>query len=182
MHFTIKKDECRGLGGRFKIERKCVHPGLIHIVVWQKSTGHCKKIQFSLVQFVQSNSRVQIFATPQTIACQTHLSMEFSRQEYWSGLPFFLLGDLSDPGIKPTSPVSAALQVDSFTTAPPEKPHVYNTVLLTTVTMLYITSSEIIHTLTESLYPLTNLSHPSDLANHHSIPCFYEFDIFRFHI
>ena len=81
--------------------------------------------------------------------------------------------------------LSAALQVDSFTAAPPEKPHVYNTVLLTTVTILYITSSEIIHIITESLYPLTNLSpfsHPSHLANHHSIPCFYEFDIFKFHI
>ena len=44
---------------------------------------------------VQSLSHVQLFATPWTIACQAPLSMEFSRQEYWSGLPFPTLGDLS---------------------------------------------------------------------------------------
>ena len=42
-------------------------------------------------------------ATPWTVACQAPLSMEFSRQEYWSGLPFPSSGDLPDPGIKPTS-------------------------------------------------------------------------------
>ena len=50
-------------------------------------------------------------ATPWTVAHQTPLSMEFSRQEYWSGLPFSSLGDLPDPGIKPRSP---ALQADSL--------------------------------------------------------------------
>ena len=48
---------------------------------------------------------------PWAIACQPPLSMEISRQEYWSGLPFPSPEDLSDPGIKPGSPV---LQVDSF--------------------------------------------------------------------
>ena len=47
-------------------------------------------------------------------ACQVPLSMEFSRQEYWSGLPFPSLGDLPDPGIKSASPVSPALHVDSL--------------------------------------------------------------------
>ena len=42
-------------------------------------------------------------ATPWTVICQAPLSMEFSRQEYWSGLPFPTLGDLPDPGIKPAS-------------------------------------------------------------------------------
>ena len=51
-------------------------------------------------------------ATPWTVACQAPLSMEFSRQEYWSGLPFPPPGDLPDPGIEPRSP---ALQEDSFT-------------------------------------------------------------------
>ena len=46
-----------------------------------------------------------------TEACQVPLSMEFSRQEYWSGLPFPFLGDLPNPGIKPRSP---ALQADSL--------------------------------------------------------------------
>ena len=44
--------------------------------------------------------------------------MEFSRQEFWSGLPFFSLGDLLNPGIEPGSP---ALQADSLPTAPPGK-------------------------------------------------------------
>ena len=44
---------------------------------------------------------VQIFATPGTVACQVPLSMGFSRQEYWSGLPFPLPGDFPDPGIDP---------------------------------------------------------------------------------
>ena len=51
--------------------------------------------------------------TPWTVARQPPLSMEFSRQEYWSGLPF-PSGDLSDLGIKPESPVSPALQADSL--------------------------------------------------------------------
>ena len=51
--------------------------------------------------------------TPGTTACQAPLSMGFSRQEYWSGLPFLSPGDLPNPGIKPGSP---ALQVDSSPT------------------------------------------------------------------
>ena len=58
-------------------------------------------------------------ATPQTIAYQAALFMGFSRQKYWSGLPFPSPGDLPNAGIKPASP---ELQVDSFTTEPPGKP------------------------------------------------------------
>ena len=50
---------------------------------------------------------------PWTVACQAPLSIEFSRQEYWSGLPFPSPGNLPDPEIKPRSP---ALQVDSRAT------------------------------------------------------------------
>ena len=64
-------------------------------------------------------SRVRLFATPWTIAFQAPLSMEFSRQEYWSGLPFRSQGDLPDPGIEPGSP---ALQADSLPSEPPGKP------------------------------------------------------------
>ena len=53
------------------------------------------------------------FGTPWTVFCQAPLSMGFSRQEYWSGLPFSSPGDLSDSGIKPRSP---ALQADSLPT------------------------------------------------------------------
>ena len=51
------------------------------------------------------------------------LSMGFSRQESWSGLPFLPPGDLPDPGIKPVSPVSPALAGGFFTTEPPGKPY-----------------------------------------------------------
>ena len=83
-------------------------------------------------------SHVQLFATPWTVAHQAPLSMEFSRQEYWSrlpsptpgdvphlgtelmsALPFPTPGDLPDPGIKPGSP---ALAGRFFTTEPPGKP------------------------------------------------------------
>ena len=50
-------------------------------------------------------------ATPWTVACQAPLSMGFSRQEYWSGLPFLSPGDLPDPGIEPGS---HALQADDL--------------------------------------------------------------------
>ena len=55
-------------------------------------------------------SHVQLFTTLWTVACQAPLSMEFFRQEYWSGLPFPTPG-YPDPGIKPGSP---ALQAESF--------------------------------------------------------------------
>ena len=64
----------------------------------------------------QPLSHVQLFATPQTAAHQAPLSMGFSRQEHWSGLPFSPPRDLSDPGIKPTSFISPALAGRLFTT------------------------------------------------------------------
>ena len=57
--------------------------------------------------------------TPWTVARQTPLSMGFSRQEYWSGLPFSSTSDLPDPWIQPRSP---ALQADSLPSEPPGKP------------------------------------------------------------
>ena len=67
-------------------------------------------------------SRVRLFATPWTVAHKAPLSMEFSRQEYWSTLPFPTPGDLSDPQNKPSSLASPALVGRFFTTIPPEKP------------------------------------------------------------
>ena len=64
-------------------------------------------------------SRVQLFATPWTVAHQAPLSMGFSKQEYWSGLPFPSSGNLPDPGIEPRSP---ALQADAVLSEPPGKP------------------------------------------------------------
>ena len=57
-------------------------------------------------------------ATPWTVGSQAPLSMECFRQEYWSGLPFHVPGDLPDPGTEPASPVSPALAGGFFTTAP----------------------------------------------------------------
>ena len=67
----------------------------------------------------KSLSHVWLFVTPWTVVCQAPLSMEFSRQEYWSGLPFPSPGDLPNPW---TEPVSPALQVDSLLSEPPGKP------------------------------------------------------------
>ena len=55
---------------------------------------------------MKSLSRVRLFATPWTVAHPAPPSMGFSRQEYWSGLPFPSPGDLPDPGIEPTFPAS----------------------------------------------------------------------------
>ena len=64
------------------------------------------------------------FATPQTIAHQAPVSMGVSRQEYWSGLPFPIPGDLSDPGIEPESFMSLALAGGFFTTSANWEAHV----------------------------------------------------------
>ena len=66
-------------------------------------------------------SHVRLFATPWIIAHQAHLSVGFSRQEYWSGLPFPSPGGLPDPGIEPVSLASPALASGLFTTEPSGK-------------------------------------------------------------
>ena len=63
-------------------------------------------------------SRVRLFATPWTVAYQASLSMGFSRQEYWSRLPFPSPGDLPDSGIEPRS---LAVEADALTSEPPGK-------------------------------------------------------------
>ena len=69
-------------------------------------------IQKTCLLKVKSLSCVQLFATTWTVACQVPLSMGFSRQENWSGLPFPSPGDLPDPGIKFMFPT---LQAGLFT-------------------------------------------------------------------
>ena len=64
-------------------------------------------------------NRVQLFVTPWTVAYQAPLSVEFSRQEYWSGLPFPSSGDLPNPGIESRSP---ALLADALLSEPPGRP------------------------------------------------------------
>ena len=76
---------------------------------------------------MKSLRRVWLFVTPRTVAYQAFPSMGFSRQEYWSRLPFPSPGDIPDPGIEPRSP---ALQADALPSEPPGKPkdvvHIYN--------------------------------------------------------
>ena len=71
---------------------------------------------------VHTLSCVQLFAAPQAIACQASLYMRYSRQEYWSGLPFAPPRDLPNRRTEPSSPASPALAGRLFTTEPPGKP------------------------------------------------------------
>ena len=73
----------------------------------------CKNVKVKLL------SRVWLFAALWTVAYEAPPSTWFSRQEYWSGLPFPSPGDLPLPGIKPGS---SALEADALTSEPPEKP------------------------------------------------------------
>ena len=80
------------------------------------TSGLTSNYQISEVKLL---SHVQLFVTPWTVAYQAPLSMEFSKQEYWSGLLFPPPGDLPNPGIEPESP---ALQADTLLSEPPGKP------------------------------------------------------------
>ena len=76
----------------------------------------------TLVFEVKLLSCVQLFAIPWTVAYQAPPSTEFSRQEYWSGLPFPSRGDLPNPGIESRS---SALQADALPSELPEKPQIF---------------------------------------------------------
>ena len=78
---------------------------------------------FTIKVKVKSLSRVWLFATPWTVAYQAPLSLGFSRQECWRGLPFPSPGYLPNPGIEPGSP---ALQADALPSAPPGKPNLHD--------------------------------------------------------
>ena len=86
-----------------------------------------KKVRVYMLLLLSHFSHVRLSATPWAIAHQIPLSMEFSRQEYWSGLPFSSPGNLPNPGIEPVSP---ALQEDSLLFEPPGKPIIINTLKL----------------------------------------------------
>ena len=95
----------------------------IHLVLSFLQTGYQSFSQKAIIPFNRKLFSCQVtwdsFVTPWTAAHQAPLSMEFSRQEYWSGLPFHPPRDLSDPGIEPASPALAGL---SSAAAPPGKP------------------------------------------------------------
>ena len=82
---------------------------------------HKSSITLQKVCMLSRFSHVQLFVTLWTVTYHVPLSLGFSRQEYWNGLPC-PPGDLPNPVIKPMSLVSPALQADSLPTEPPEKP------------------------------------------------------------
>ena len=90
-------------------------PGNSGVVVMTTSSPTEKSHYTCAYICVCTLSHTWLFVTPWTVNCQAPLSMEFSRQEYWSGLPFLPPGDLPNPGIEPTSLVSAALACRFFT-------------------------------------------------------------------
>ena len=69
-----------------------------------------------------SVTHIWLFVTPWTVPCQAPLSMEFSRQEYWNGLPFPTPGDFPDLGMKPAPLASPTLAGRFFTIVPPRRP------------------------------------------------------------
>ena len=89
-------------------------------VLWEPNKGRKDSLTLEKVKVrVTSLSRVRLFATPWTVVYQAPPSVGFSRQEYWSGLPFPSPGDLPNPGIEPRS---STLLADSLTSEPPGKP------------------------------------------------------------
>ena len=92
---------------------------ILRSVQLPSKTAHTERKKVKLL------SRVRLFATPWTVIHQAPLSMGFSRQEYWSGLPFPSSGDLSYPGIKPGS---LTLQADTLSSEPPGKGWLMQTV------------------------------------------------------
>ena len=84
-------------------------------IVYEKNYFFC--------EVLKSLSRIRLFVSPWTVAYQAPQSMEFSRQEYWSGLPFPSPGDLPNPGIEPRPPT---LQADTLPSEPPGKPPLFH--------------------------------------------------------
>ena len=79
-----------------------------------------------------------LFATPWTVACQAPLSTGFSRQEYWSGLPFPSPGDRSNPGTEPSSLMSPALSGLFFTNSATWKACMYKFIYSINIGTFYI--------------------------------------------
>ena len=109
---------------KFWILKRLWYVRLKHVVPLSVISDDCSWAMLQLnwhlavAVVVLSRSVLSDSATPWTAACQVSLSMESSRQEYWSGLPFPSPRDVPNPGIKPWSP---ALQADSVLSEPPGK-------------------------------------------------------------
>ena len=92
--------------------------GYQEAIVWMMLSDQ-KASVFLLLHYQHINYYPVTLLTPLTVACQAPLSMEFSRQEYWSGWPLPSPGHLPDPGTEPVSPI---LQEDPLPSDPPGKP------------------------------------------------------------
>ena len=101
------------LGSKIIANGDCSHEIKRHLLLGRKAMTNIKWSE------VKSLIRVRLLVTPWATAYQAPLSMGFSRQEYWSGLPFPSPGHLPNPGIEPGSP---ALQTDALPSEPPGKP------------------------------------------------------------
>ena len=94
----------------------------VKVDVWLRVDAQIILMNKLIVKYsiVKSLSCVRLFVTLWAVAYLASLSMGFSRQEYWSRLPFPSPGELPDPGIEPRSP---ALEADALTSEPPGKPN-----------------------------------------------------------
>ena len=121
-HFKIFREECKKIlksktnkkTNKKQVSYRTPSQEMIFLL-WHPRKSTQRKWQNSYLKKVKvkSLSRVLLFATPWTVAYQTPPSMGFSRQQYWSGLPFPSPGDLPNPGIKPGSPTLQAYTLPS---------------------------------------------------------------------
>ena len=117
LHLTVNRDH-----GSKRLPNTRKNTQLVNLrAVIQIQVSDSQVHYLSCARHAQSLS--QLFVTPWTVAHQVPLSMEFSRQEYWSRLPFPSPGDLPCPGIKPTSLASSALKAYSLLLSHRESPH-----------------------------------------------------------
>ena len=118
----VTKEERRSkINEEFGVNR-CTWLGSYYYIYYYTSTT-------STACLLSCFSRVWLLATLWTIACQVPLSMKFSRQEYWRGLPFPTPGNLPDPGIKPASPASPTWAGGFLPLVPPGKSPLLHTTI-----------------------------------------------------
>ena len=102
-------------GGEYTVSEE--GRGQVRTPGWTMAFTHLPPVRLIWILCAQLLTPFWLFAAPWTITCQASLSVGFSRQEYWSGLPFPPPGDLANPGIKPKSLRSPALADGLFTTS-----------------------------------------------------------------
>ena len=113
-HFSLS---CIGEGNGNPLQCSCLENPRVGGAWWAAVSGVAQSR--TRLKWLSSSSSSLTLATPCSVAHQAPLSIGFSRQEYWSRLPFPSPGELPDPGIKPRSP---ELQADSLPTELPGKP------------------------------------------------------------